>query len=91
MQHNYWTTDMDREELVRLAGEQALLKQELSRLTAEQNREKSTLQNLHNEVERKSGWLDDGIALLRRLDERQRTTSDAYRRLAEFKKLTGID
>lgn len=82
---------MDREELVRLAGEQALLKQELGRLSAEQNREKNTLQNFGNTIDRTSGWLEDGIALLRRLDERQRTTADGCRRLAEYKKLTGID
>lgn len=82
---------MDHEELVRLAGEQALLKQELNRLNAEQNREINTLRNLGNDVSRKANWLDDGIALLRRLDERQRATADAYRRLAEYKKLTGID
>ncbi|MCF8156334.1 MAG: hypothetical protein K9K35_10050 [Rhodoferax sp.] len=82
---------MDRDELVRLAGEQALLKQELTRLTAEQHREMLTLQNLHNDVARKANWLEGGIALLRRLDERQRTTTDIYRRLSEFKKLTGIE
>ena len=82
---------MDRDELVRLAGEQALLKRELSNLTAEQNRDKLTLQNLHNDVDRVPNWLEGGIALLRRLDERQRTIGDGYRRLSEFKKLTGID
>ena len=82
---------MDREELVRLAGEQALLKQELNALAAAHHRDKLALQNLHNDVDRVPNWLDGGIALLRRIDERQRTTADGYRRLAEFKKLTGID
>lgn len=82
---------MDRDELVRLAGEQALLKQELSTLSAEQHREKNTLQNLTNDIDRKAYWLEGGIALLRRLDERQRAIGDGYRRLSEFKKLTGID
>ena len=82
---------MDRDELVRLAGEQALLKKELSTLAAEHNRDKLKLQNLHNDVDRTANWLDGGIALLRRLDERQRAMADGHRRLAEFKKLTGID
>lgn len=82
---------MDRDELVRLAGEQALLKKEIGNLTAEQNRDKSTLQNLGNDIDRKADWLDGGIALLRRLDERQRAVGDGYRRLSEYKKLTGID
>ena len=82
---------MDRDELVRLAGEQALLRQELRDLAAQHNRDKLLLQNLHNEVDRTANWLDGGIALLRRLDERQRAMADGYRRLSEFKKLTGID
>jgi hypothetical protein len=82
---------MDRDELVRLAGEQALLKNELSNLRAEHGRDKLTLQNLHNDVDRVPNWLEGGIALLRRIDERQRTIGDGYRRMAEFKKLTGID
>lgn len=82
---------MERDELVRLAGEQALLKKELSSLIAEQNRDKQVLQNLHNDVDRVANWLEGGLALLRRLEERQRTIGDGYRRIAEFKKLTGID
>ena len=82
---------MDRDELVRLAGEQALLKKELSTLAAEHNRDKLKLQNLHNDVDRVPNWLEGGIALLRSLNERQRTMADGHRRLAEFKKLTGLD
>lgn len=82
---------MDRDELVRLAGEQALLKKELSDLGAEQNRDKQALQNLHNDVDRKPNWLQGGLALLHRLDERQRTMADGYRRLGEYKRLTGLD
>ena len=82
---------MDREELVRLAGEQALLKQELAKLSGEQNREVNLLRNLGNDIGRTPNWLDEGIALLRRLDERHRATADGYRRLAAFKQQTGID
>ena len=82
---------MDRDELVRLAGEQALLRQELRELAAHHILDKLLLQNLHNDVDRTANWLDGGIALLRRLDERQRAMADGHRRLAEFKKLTGID
>ena len=42
-------------------------------------------------MDRVPNWLEGGIALLRRIDERQRTIGDGYRRMAEFKKLTGID
>lgn len=82
---------MDREELVRLAGEQALLKQELGKLSGEQSREVNLLRNLGNDIGRNPNWLDEGTALLRRLDERHNATTDGYRRLAEFKKLTGLD
>lgn len=82
---------MDRDELVRLAGEQALLKKELSALNAEQQREIGILRNLGNDIGRNPNWLEEGTALLRRLDERHSTIADGYRRLAEFKKQTGID
>lgn len=82
---------MEREELVRLAGEQALLKKELSTLNGEQNREVNLLRNLGNDIGRNPNWLDEGIALLRRLDERHRATQDGYRKLAELKRQTGID
>ena len=51
---------MDRDELVRLAGEQALLRQELRELAAQHNRDKLLLQNLHNDVDRTANWLDGG-------------------------------
>jgi hypothetical protein len=82
---------MDRDELVRLAGEQALLKKELSNLSAEQNRDKQALQNLHSDVDRHPNWLPGGLALLQRLAERQRTMADSRRRLDEYRSLTGLD
>ncbi len=82
---------MDRDELVRLAGEQALLKKELSALSGEQHSEINLLRNLGNDIGRNPNWLDEGTALLRRLDERHRAIADGYRKLAAFKQHTGID
>lgn len=82
---------MDREELVRLAGEQALLKQEMSTLNAEQNRDLGMLRNLANDVGHKTDWHERGTQLLDRLRDRQLKIADGYRRLQELSKLTGIN
>jgi hypothetical protein len=82
---------MQRHELVRLAGEQALLKAELARLSTEQSKDISQLQTLGSDIGRDPNWLEAGTALLQRLDERHRTRTEGYRRLAELKRLTGID
>lgn len=81
---------MDREELVRLAGEQALLKQELSKLNAEQQRDLIALRNLPNDIGHRPDWHATGVQLLDRLRERQQHTAEAYRRHGELAKLTGI-
>jgi len=82
---------MDREELVRLAGEQALLKQEMSTCNAEQNRDLSILRNLANDIGHSSDWHARGVQLLDRLRDRQLKIADAHRRLSELSKLTGIN
>lgn len=82
---------MDREELVRLAGEQALLKQEMSRLSAEHQRDITALRNLANDVGHATNWHARGVELLDRIRDRQQQTAEGNRRLAELSKLTGIN
>ena len=82
---------MDRDELVRLAGEQALLKQEMSTYSAEQNRDLGVLRNLANDVSHNQNWHERGVQLLDRLRDRQLKIADAHRRLSELSKLTGIN
>ena len=65
---------MDREELVRLAGEQALLQKDRSDLASAFNRDKLALQALQNDVNGSHvpltpQWLQGGIQLLTRLQE----------------------
>lgn len=85
---------MDREELVRLAGEQALLTKELGELNSQQHRDKQAILSMHNSIPtgmgRNSTWLADGIALLTRINDTQARLHEMYGKLAELKKLTGL-
>ena len=75
---------MDRDELVRLAGEQALLKQELNTLGAEQNRDKQALQNIMSDIGRTNDWHATGTKLLDRLKEREDKMANGHARLHEY-------
>lgn len=84
---------MEHEELVKLAGEQALLKKEHTDLNAVFHRDKQALLSLYNQINvghAKTTWLEGGIALLQRLHNAQNELSDLQRRLNEFGKLTGL-
>lgn len=88
------TTDfdtMDRDELVRLAGEQALLRRDLSELNADQQRDLTALRNLANDIQHSANWHERGTQLLDRMRDRQQQLSEGQRRLAELAKLTGIN
>lgn len=82
---------MERDELVRLAGEQALLGKELQKLSAEQNRDMQTLRNLPNDIGRTPGWRDRGVELLNRMHDRETEIAAAHQRLREYAKMTGIN
>lgn len=82
---------MEREELVRLAGEQALLRQELQKLGSEQQRDLLALRNLANDIGHSTDWHARGMQLLDRLRDRQTQSADGHRRLSELSKLTGIN
>jgi hypothetical protein len=82
---------MDREELVRLAGEQALLKRDLGILSAEQQRDLNALRNLANDVAHSVDWHERGVQLLDRMRDRQQQLSDGQRRISELSKLTSIN
>ena len=86
---NHYDT-MERDELVRLAGEQALLKKELSELNAEHQRDITALRNLANDIGRITGWRDRGVELLNRMHEREERIALGQRRHGELGKLTGI-
>ena len=85
---NHYDT-MERDELVRLAGEQALLKKELSELNAEHQRDITALRNLANDIGRTTGWRDRGVELLNRMHEREERIALGQRRHGELGKLTG--
>lgn len=85
---------MERDELVRLAGEQALLSKEITTLSAAHTRDKAALLSLYNDINasigRNSQWLQDGIALLTRLHDSQSRLREMNGRLLELQKLTGL-
>jgi hypothetical protein len=96
MTNTGWSLAMERDELVRLAGEQALLAQAVNTLSAQHTRDKQALQGLANSVQsgnfggRNSTWLQDGIALLTRLHETQLQLRDMNGQLNDLRKLTGL-
>lgn len=70
------TDTSDRDELVRLAGEQALLSRDL--------------RNLPTDMALHADWHTKGTALLDRLRDRQQQMAMGHQRLAELARLTGI-
>ena len=84
---------MDREELIRLAGEQALLRKDVTEITAAFNRDKRALLDLYHTVDgghAATGWLPDAITLLTRLHENQIKLGELHRRLCALAQLTGL-
>lgn len=82
---------MDRDELIRLAGEQALLKKETGELSANQQRDMQALRNLANSIGSSKDWHSRGIDLLNNIKERETQIALNYHRLNELAKLTGIN
>lgn len=86
----FMTDTQNRDELVRLAGEQALLSRELRNLNADQQRDLLALRNLPTDMVLKTDWHAKGTTLLDRLRDRQQQMAIGHQRLAELAKLTGI-
>jgi len=82
--------DTDRDELVRLAGEQALLKLDNDALCAAQQRDLQALRNLASNLPLNSDWHARGTELLNRIQQRETQTALNAQRLATLAKLTGI-
>ncbi len=93
--HHHMTTapthqDTDRDELVRLAGEQTLLKQENATLTAAQQRDLQALRNLVSNLTLNPDWHARGTSLLNRIQQREIQTALNAQRLTALAQLTGI-
>lgn len=84
------TDTSDRDELVRLAGEQALLSRDLRNLNADHQRDLLALSNLPTDMALSADWHAKGTALLDRLRDRQQQMAMGHQRLTELAKLTGI-
>jgi hypothetical protein len=84
------TDTTDRDQLVRLAGEQALLKQENTALTAAQQRDLQALRNLVSNLTLNPDWHARSTELLNRIQQRETQTAINAQRLAALAQLTGI-
>lgn len=84
------TDTSDHDELVRLAGELALLSRDLRNLNADQQRDLLALRNLPTDRVLSADWHAKGTALLDRLRGRQQQMAMGHQRLAELARLTGI-
>lgn len=83
---------MEHDELVKLAGEQALLKKQLQGINAEHQRDLLALRNLSNDISHSgSDWHARGVQLLDRIRDQQQQSAHFHQRLREYAKLTGID
>lgn len=84
------TDTTDRDQLVRLAGEQALLKQENTALTAAQQRDLQALRNLVSNLTLNPDWHARSTELLNRIQQREAQTALNAQRLVALAQLTGI-
>lgn len=82
--------DTDRDQLVRLAGEQALLKRDNEVLQAAQQRDLQALRNLVSNLTLNPDWHARGTELLNRIQQREVQTALNAQRLAALAQLTGI-
>lgn len=83
---------MDRDELVRLAGEQALLNKERSELAAQHNRDQQAIITLSNTIREAANpqWLESGKALLERIHNTKNQLNSLDARIRDLQKLTGL-
>jgi hypothetical protein len=89
---NYWTRKMDHDELVKLAGEQALLSKRNKELSAENERGRTQLSNVANGYRNAADpkWVEEGKALIDRLHTNKIEIDRLTARIADLAKLTGI-
>lgn len=84
------TDTTDRDEHVRLAGEQALLKRDNEVLQASQQRDLQALRNLVSNLTLNPDWHARSTELLNRIQQREAQTAINAQRLAALAQLTGI-
>lgn len=84
------TDTSDHDELVRLAGEQALLFKTLCDLNSDFQRDLLALCNLHTDIAFNAHWHDKGVSLLNRIRDRQLQIANHHQRLVALAKVTGI-
>lgn len=83
---------MDREALVRLAGEQALLSKERADLAATHQRDLHAISGLSNTARDAANaqWLDAGKALLERIHATKVQLDSLDARINDLRQLTGL-
>lgn len=82
---------MDKDELTRLAGEQALLRRDERETSVRFEQDKRALRMLWNDIDMgQRGWLANGQALLGRLDADQEALAALRERIRQLGTLTGL-
>jgi len=83
---------MDREELIRLAGEQALLAKERRELGATHERDRLAIVGLSNTLRDagKPEWLQSATALVQRIHTNKQALDTLDTRLRDLAQLTGL-
>ena len=92
MLNNYWSESVDKEALIKLAGEQSLYQSEHDALLAPFNRDRISLTSISNTSNNAGDpeWLASGCKLLERVHANKARIDALSIRIAELKKLTGL-
>lgn len=83
---------MDQEELVKLAGQQALLQRDRKALAAIHERDRLSLVSLANSLHNaaQAQWLDTSTQLVTRIHTNKAELDRLDSRIADLRKLTGL-
>lgn len=89
---NYWSPKVDEQELINLAGKQALLQRDRSNLAATQERDRLSLVSMSNTFHNaaQAQWLETGTQLLNRIHTNKAELDRLDAQIADLRKLTGL-
>lgn len=83
---------MDQEELIKLAGQQALLQRDRKALAATHERDRTSLVSLANSLHNaaQAQWLETSTQLVTRIHTNKAELDRLDSRIADLRKLTGL-
>jgi hypothetical protein len=92
MFNNYWSPQVDKQELIKLAGEQTLLQHDRNALAAIAERDRRSVVGLANDLHNASQpqWLEASTQLLTRVHANKVELDRLDAQIADLRKLTGL-